>query len=870
MKDFFKSVSKYFMQIHSTGRDIKIFTYSTLLLILIFCLDILNKPSELITSMPLPMICTVSLGLVALLIIHAIHNHIYKNYKIVSVNYIDSLSIISFLTSSISTLIWEITESFSYKTIGAIILFALSAVSIITRLLVFYKADKRFNSVSSRNAVYDLKSIYDNDFSVKSGNPILISEKDVDYDLLGRKSIIDQLYMNISSYKSDTSYVIGLIGEWGSGKTTIINNLKKKLKDNTTTVCIDDFDPWVFGTQEALLYEMFDKIMQKTGIELSFSKSEALINNLNNIMTNAASDIKIVDRLIDKILPSEKGDISYLTQEISNYLILSNKTVVFFIDNIDRAEADNIIFMFKLIGTVFNLPNIVYVMSYDKKRVDEILKDTKKINPKYTEKIIQQEIYVPKIQYNRLKEICHTCVINILKQYDIKEDELDIYSPIIDYICENVEDLRSFKRLINSVFSNVFPHTYSLDKMVLLAIEIIHFLDFDLYESILENNQYYISSDYIYNSELQIQHFDKNEFDKAAKTYFDNIFINRSSSKAILSAIFPYVHRYTNKYSISDGEYYEKAFFLRQNAPIYSLKFFELYFTYGTNTFLEERNEVAKLVDTLVKSQNTSNIQEALNRVIYTASDDTQKERLEIFQLHLDKIPHSNRLTIIESLWEHMSDIDNVPQFFSLSARDRAIVIITMFLIEMNEEYIEQFILSISNDFSRIIYIKGIIYWLNSSRFNVLPRIKQRFSDLYSNMCKQVIEDKINLYSNNNYRQYNITSGLFAFYKDSENKDTILQDYMESIYKDDYVYRTIADVISIGTGSDGFSYGLRDDSFNILYLAEETIKQSIENNPPSNESEEIIKDIFEKFQRKEMNICESYGISSPTPIVFNL
>lgn len=137
-------------------------------------------------------------------------------------------------------------------------------------------------------------------------------------------------------------------------------------------------------------------------------------------------------------------------------------------------------------------------------------------------------------------------------------------------------------------------------------------------------------------------------------------------------------------------------------------------------------------------------------------------------------------------------------------------------------------------------------------------------------MCKSVINDKINLYSDENYRQYNITSGLFYFYNKSEDKDMVLKDYISSIYQNKYVYRAIADIITIGTGSYGFSYSLREGCFDILYIDEKTIKQSIENNPPSNVSEKIVRDIFEKYQRKEMTIYEKYGIISSNPILFEL
>ena len=49
------------------------------------------------------------------------------------------------------------------------------------------------------------------------------------------------------------------------------------------------------------------------------------------------------------------------------------------IDNLERASAENIIFLFKLISTVFDLPNIIYLLSYDQARMNEILSDTAQI-----------------------------------------------------------------------------------------------------------------------------------------------------------------------------------------------------------------------------------------------------------------------------------------------------------------------------------------------------------------------------------------------------------------------------------------------------------------------------------------------------------
>ena len=41
----------------------------------------------------------------------------------------------------------------------------------------------------------------------------------------------------------------------------------------------------------------------------------------------------------------------------------------------DRASAENLIFLLKIISTIFDLKRVVYVLSYDKERLNDILED---------------------------------------------------------------------------------------------------------------------------------------------------------------------------------------------------------------------------------------------------------------------------------------------------------------------------------------------------------------------------------------------------------------------------------------------------------------------------------------------------------------
>jgi len=64
-------------------------------------------------------------------------------------------------------------------------------------------------------------------------------------DLLGRGKFIENLQKGIKSLPFDNSFVFGLYGSWGEGKTSILNLLANKFVKNEDFLIIN-FDPWNF------------------------------------------------------------------------------------------------------------------------------------------------------------------------------------------------------------------------------------------------------------------------------------------------------------------------------------------------------------------------------------------------------------------------------------------------------------------------------------------------------------------------------------------------------------------------------------------------------------------------------------------------
>ncbi len=878
MKAIIEAIGRYVKQLNKIFPFIKTLMLSTIILLVIFAIDIYDIPSQLIIEQPKELLLLFVLAGLAIAILWLIQGNILSHIKMPIINSTDRNITCAAVVVSICSLGWIVSNGVSnYKTIAALALLFGCIIFLIWRIY-FYNNTFKSPAQTDKN-IFDLKDIYNNSFEVEESKPILITEKDTDYDLLNRSGLIGQLYDSIISYKSERSFVIGLIGEWGSGKTTLINNVKKKLVENNDVVIIDDFDPWVFGTREALLISMYDMILQHTGINFSVSQNRSNVKKLSATIADLSSSIINVPGVSELFNLLSIDDVSYddidtLKEDLSTFLKIQDKTVVFIIDNIDRAEADNIIFLFKIIATIFDLPNLLYILSYDKERVDEILKNTKKIHPKYAEKIIQREIHVPAVNPSEIQNLYGTCIDNILKKYGVTANEIADYVPLYEFICAEIDNLRNFKRLINSAFPPVFTIKHNLNRCILLVLETIRFLEPILYDIIRTNHVYFISHHKEHHRQAYASVFDSEKASKDRNEFFSELFKKYPSYKDLLAVIFPYVKGHSENYdliTIGDSDKAESRD-IEKKMSICSAKYFDLYFSYGDNEFLSLATKTKEFFRSLESREVGLSVYDSFCNLLNNVKLSEHKVWIEGFQQYLDELPQEFALDLALAIWKNLDSIDDSSQFMALSARRRAIVIISILIEKSELTEIQTFAEVLCEDLSKLEHMSSIIYWLEHSKSVEVTNSKEReniMRRVYSKCCQEIIEKKINMYADPNYSQYNIW-GLFRFYKDDTNHEEILSGYINDIFSSQYVYRYIGDAISRSTGSHGYGYQIHSANFKALHFDEEMIDAALEECPPRTESEHFVLDVYQKYKNGEENIFGECGVNSHTEINIKL
>ena len=272
-------------------------------------------------------------------------------------------------------IVFEITAYFLFpyfKLIGKSIIVLLLTISIFL-LHKFCKNKHSSNNIDDKNDSVNyvsLQKLYQDPVKIDLNKPLLIKEKDADFDLFDRKTLIEELKADLESCKGNQCYVIGIEGKWGCGKTTLLNLLKKDLKDDTTCV---DFDIWNYATNDSLLIGLYKTLFAGFGYYSNAILTNRILKNVSETLVNKSSNKTFYIPLIHELFFSSQDgykDFEELNNKLKSISINSKKQLVVIVDNLERCDANQIIFFLKMLNNLSSISNTVFLVAYSQNRLD--------------------------------------------------------------------------------------------------------------------------------------------------------------------------------------------------------------------------------------------------------------------------------------------------------------------------------------------------------------------------------------------------------------------------------------------------------------------------------------------------------------------
>lgn len=257
-------------------------------------------------------------------------------------------------------------------------------------------------------------------------------------DELGREAFAAYLAELIDKVaeQSDSS-VLALIGDWGSGKSSILELLRLELKSGDWTWLLAEFNPWMYPDAKHLMRGFFTELLaavpqegrQKT-VRQTLGKFAQTVSPWGKLAGAFGVDGEgLLEAGADALLGVTSASTAKRTAE--DALRELKRPILMVIDDLDRLTPDELLEVLKLVRLVGRLPHVYYLLTYDERTLLDVLQRTALAGDDevraraYLEKIVQVRVDMPALRGSQRANLLNGGLTSILTANQIALTEPD-------------------------------------------------------------------------------------------------------------------------------------------------------------------------------------------------------------------------------------------------------------------------------------------------------------------------------------------------------------------------------------------------------------------------------------------------------------
>src|SRR5690606_26568145 len=270
------------------------------------------------------------------------------------------------------------------------------------------------------------------------------------HDRIGRAPPAASFAKRVLSLDARQGLVVGVLGPWGSGKTTSVNLARAHFESSSVPVL--EFNPWMFSGAEPLAQCFFSELSAQLKLKPGLAEVGKSLEEYGDIFSNLTW-LPVVGswiergqdlaKLVGGVLQRKKEGAAGQRAKVDKALRELSRPVIVILDDIDRLNTAEIRDIFRLVRLTANFPNIIYVLAFDRKRVEDALSEQGIPGRAYLEKILQVGFDLPAVPTHVLNQQIFDCLnaeldgLPVAQTLDLKVWP-DIFMEVIRPLIENM------------------------------------------------------------------------------------------------------------------------------------------------------------------------------------------------------------------------------------------------------------------------------------------------------------------------------------------------------------------------------------------------------------------------------------------------
>lgn len=316
--------------------------------------------------------------------------------------------------------------------------------------------------------------------SVVGDNPIQKPEDDV----LGRTKSARSFAGQVLSMDASQGVVVGVLGPWGSGKTSFVNLARAYWKEAGIPVL--DFNPWMFSGTDHLVRLFFAEL----SVQLKLSRALADVGKGLEAYGELFSGMgwlplagpwiersRSAAKIVASILQHKKEGVGGRRKKVEKALNALDKPILMVLDDIDRLTPPEIRDVFKLVRLTASFPNVIYVLAFDRMRVEQALEEQGIPGRDYLEKILQFGVDLPVVPPHVLDRQIFEAIDRALSQIDNqgpfdKDAWPDVFAEIVRPLISSMRDVRRYAMAIPGTVRELDGNVALADVLALEAVRV--------------------------------------------------------------------------------------------------------------------------------------------------------------------------------------------------------------------------------------------------------------------------------------------------------------------------------------------------------------------------------------------------------------